>query len=74
MPFSTVNETHLKVSGNLNAIQSCVNITDFRLSFHRKKWPTLLARVTNLKVSGNLNALQSSVKITDFRLGFHKKK
>ena len=36
LPFSTVNETHLKVSGNLNAIQSSVNITDFRLGFHKK--------------------------------------
>ena len=26
----------MKVPGNLNAIQSGVNITDFRLGFHRK--------------------------------------
>ena len=64
----------MNVSGNLNAIQSSVNITDFRLDFHRKNQPTLLARVTHLKVSGNLNAIQSSVNITDFRLGFQKKK
>ena len=51
-----------------------MNITDFRLSFHRKKWPTLLARETHLKVSGNLNAIQSCVNITDFRLSFHRKK
>ena len=27
----------MKVSDNLNAIQSSVNITDFRLGFHKKK-------------------------------------
>ena len=64
----------MKVPGNLNAIQSSVNITDFRLDFHKKKQPTLLERVTHLKVSGYLNAMQSSVNITDFRLGFHRKK
>ena len=74
LPFSTARETPMKVPGNLNAIQSSVNITDFRLGFHRKKQPTLLARETPLKVSGNLNAIQSSVNITDFRLSFHKKK
>ena len=74
MPFSTASETHLKVTGNLNAIQSSMNITDFRLGFHGKKSPTLLVRETHLKVSGNLNAIQSSVNITDFRLGFHRKK
>ena len=37
LPFLTARETHLRVSGNLNAIQSGVNITDFRLGFHRKK-------------------------------------
>ena len=36
LPFSTANEIPLKVSGNLNGIQSSVNITDFRLSFHKK--------------------------------------
>ena len=36
----------MKVSDNLNAIQSSVNITDFRLGFHRKKKPTLLAHDT----------------------------
>ena len=74
MPFSTASETHLKVSGSLNAIQSTMNIKDFRLGFHRKKKPTLLVRETHLKVSGNLNAIQSGVNITDFRLGFHKTK
>ena len=74
MLFSTARKTHLKVSGNVNVIQSSVNIMAFRLGFHRKKWPALLARETHLKVSDNLNAIQSSVNITDFRLGFNRKK
>ena len=37
LPFSIARVTHLTVSGNLNAIQSCVNMTDLRLGFHRKK-------------------------------------
>ena len=37
LPFSIARVTHQKVSGNHNAIESSVNITDFRLSFHRKK-------------------------------------
>ena len=39
LPFSTARETPMKVSGNLNAIQSSVNITQFRLSFHKKQIP-----------------------------------
>ena len=37
LPFSTARKTPMKVPGNLNAIMSGVNITDFRLGFHRKK-------------------------------------
>ena len=45
LEFSTARVTHLKVSGNLNAIQSSVNITDFRLGFHKKKFPYQRKRV-----------------------------
>ena len=36
-PISTARVTYLKVSGNLNAIQSRVNVSDFRLDFHKEK-------------------------------------